>query len=499
MELIRTDIQYCAPTHEALSGFSESTDAIVPDAFPDIGRIICAEGTASVKDELPQTDRILVSGMIHTIILYQPDGEEGVRRLQVPLSFAHIEEARGVTPESTCFVRCQVGGVTAKAVNSRKVSVTAQLYIETDIYEARTVTVTEKIDPQADALEILSGRETIALLEAALVREFTLLDDLELPGGDGLDLITTRCTLGPVECQVMNGRVALKGDAQLNLLAQDDTGAFQTVTQTIPYTQIVEDESASEGIPVSARLAVHNLDCMMNEGGVLSVGVGVRVLLMHESQQTIQTIRDLYHVHNTLKIEERQVDVQSCRPCGSFHAESTLPVPVSRTPSEVITASAVCAGVQASDDQTLRLTAQITVLYRDADGAVCSASRQVPVTVPVPSLDPQACVQDVVLTAAATPGGEGALSVRLGVTGNQSARQALTLRDITALSADAPRTPVGGRDTTLILRYVHSAEPLWEIAKQHASTMQAIRRANALAEHTDQVADAMLLIPVYHR
>ena len=499
MELIRTEIPYCEPSHEALSSFSESTDAIVPDAFPDIGRIICAAGAATVKDELPQTDRILVSGMVNAVVLYQPEGESGVRKLSVPLSFAHIEEARGVTAESVCFVRCRVGGVTAKAVNSRKVSVTAQLCVETDVYERRTVELTEQIDPQADALEILSGQETIPLLEDAAVREFTLLDDLEIPGGERLEIVTASCELGPAGCQAMNGRAALKGDARLTLLALDDTGAFQVLHQTIPYTQIVECEDVQEGQTLAARLAVRHLDCMFAEGGVLSVGVGVGVLLLREGRHTLQTIRDLYHVHRTLELEERQLALRGCHLCGPFTGESTAVMPVSRPASEIISADAVCAGLQQSDDHTIRVSAQLSVLYRDADGVICSASRQLPVNVPIPASEASACVQDAALQVSATPSGEGNLNLRLTVSGQLTERPVLTLRDITALSAGAPRKPCGGVDTTLILRYIHAPEPLWEIAKQYASTVQAIRRANALAEHTESVSDAMLLIPVYNR
>ena len=71
------------------------------------------------------------------------------------------------------------------------------------------------------------------------------------------------------------------------------------------------------------------------------------------------------------------------------------------------------------------------------------------------------------------------------------------MRDITALSADTPRPPLEPAGTTLILRYIHTAVPLWEIGKQYASTAQAIRQANALPDGTDTVADTMLLIPVY--
>ena len=83
MEPIRTDLQYFEPTHTIHTSFTERTDAIVPDAEPDIGRILCAYASVSVKDELPQNDRILLSGTVSAVVLFRPDGQDTIRFLQI--------------------------------------------------------------------------------------------------------------------------------------------------------------------------------------------------------------------------------------------------------------------------------------------------------------------------------------------------------------------------------------------------------------------------------
>lgn len=499
MELIRTEIRSCERTHAALSGFRESTDAIVPDAFPDIGRIICAEGAVSVKDELPQTGRILVSGVVQAVVLYQPEGEHGVRRLRVPVSFAHIEEAGGVTADSTCFVRCTVGSVTARAANSRKVSVTAQVFVETAVYEPRTETLTTGVDRQGETLELLTGEQTLPLLRQALVREFTLLDDLELPGSAGLEIVSAQCTLSQTGCQAMNGRAAVKGEARLSLLALDDAGAFQTIEQTIPFSQIVEAEPVEEGAPLSVRLAVRETDCSFAEDGVLSVGIGVRALLLQTGEQTVPVIRDLYHVQEELTLEERQLTLTGSQLLGGLQAEGTALMPLSRPAVEVIRVQGTVSGIAAADARTLRVTLQVAALYRDADGTLCGEGRQLETTVPSGAAGEQAVVHDPAVQITAAPAGEEGLRLRLLVTGQPAVCPVLRLRDLTAITPGAARTPCGGADTTLILRYIHAPELLWDLAKQYASTVQGIRRANALGEQVDRVSDAMLLIPVYSR
>lgn len=64
MELNQTSICYYEKKLAHISAATESADSIVPDTFPDIGRIVCAYGTAVIKDQTPQNDRLLVSGTV---------------------------------------------------------------------------------------------------------------------------------------------------------------------------------------------------------------------------------------------------------------------------------------------------------------------------------------------------------------------------------------------------------------------------------------------------
>ena len=52
MELNQTSICYYEKKLAHISAATESADSIVPDTFPDIGRIVCAYGTAVIKDQI---------------------------------------------------------------------------------------------------------------------------------------------------------------------------------------------------------------------------------------------------------------------------------------------------------------------------------------------------------------------------------------------------------------------------------------------------------------
>ena len=92
MGLNQTSICYYEKKLAHISAATESADSIVPDTFPDIGRIVCAYMVqAAIKDQTPQNDRLLVSGTVQTTVLYEPENGGKLRRLSVPVTFAHIE------------------------------------------------------------------------------------------------------------------------------------------------------------------------------------------------------------------------------------------------------------------------------------------------------------------------------------------------------------------------------------------------------------------------
>ena len=145
MELEQKRIVYCRRQLAQTSACTETADCIVPDAFPDVGRVVYACGTAAIGDHAPQNGRLLISGTVQTVILYEPENGGGLRRLEVPLSFAHIEECAQLDSSSVCLVECRVSAVEASVVNSRKLSIAADLVLTAECYDKTACDYTENI------------------------------------------------------------------------------------------------------------------------------------------------------------------------------------------------------------------------------------------------------------------------------------------------------------------------------------------------------------------
>lgn len=494
MELIRNQIQFCDRILDRTSVYEESTDAIVPDSYPDVSRIVYAAGNAIIKDESPQNDRVLVSGSVKAKILYEPEGGEQLCELEVPLSFAHIEEAKGLSADSTCFVCCRVVQVDARAVNSRKLSVTAKLCFETSAYEGKELSFTEDVEESELPLEIMHQKQELCLPRAVECREFTVLEDLDTPYTEDAKLVNARCDLSLTDSRAMHNKAVIKGDARLHCLLLEN-GSLRATDHTIPFTQILDCEGVEEGQSVGVRFAVHNLDCELHEGGVLSVGIGSCAMLCVTQTHELRTIRDLYQTTHALDVQTRAARVTSMDTRGALRSDVNETLQIGTRAGRVIDTNIVCHSVTQEDAEHLKLTAAVNLLLQPEEGAPFMVSRTITLSVALPQAMEGGTAQNLILSASATPNGDDSVSLRVSVSGDLYSRSDCTLNDVTHVEVGMPSTD--SRDAvTLVLRYVQNAEPLWDIAKRYHTTVRAIRGANDMAADADTAQARMLLIPI---
>lgn len=492
MELKKNKLEYWDSILSRVSNYEEGTDAIVPDTYPDIGRIVCARGMMNVKDAAPQKDRMLISGTVKTAVLYLPEGESELRRLDIPLTFAHIEECRGIHEDTCCFARCMLAGVEAVAVNSRKVSVTARMVFDLSAWQPTSVLLTEAIENGDPSIETQCENWEITLIDRLSVNDFTVLEDAQLADADDLDLLHACCDFRPTECRAMNGKAVVRGDAVVTGMGLQPDGALRTFEQTSNFMQVFPCEGLEEGTPVSVRLAANSMDCRVEPGGILSYSVGATAMLCAEKSHALCTVSDLYSTTNELRTEMRNLSLQEHKTAGRLSAECTRDIPLGESVSHLVQASAVMTGSPAADGEgRLNVPVICQGIYQNEDGVTHSFAK--PMTLEFPA-DAGRCEQCRVQIAGTVCGKEG-LTLRIRLEGDAIEGGRRELRDLTEVALGDPLPP-SREGVTLVLRYLEGEEALWDVARKCRTTVAAIRGANDLGENEGSVSGRMLLIPM---
>nr|WP_297172404.1 DUF3794 domain-containing protein [uncultured Agathobaculum sp.] len=488
MELNQTSICYYDKRMDRIVTCTETADTIVPDTFPDVGRVICAYGTAAVKDQTPQSGRLLISGMVQAVILYEPEGG-GLRRLTVPISFAHIEECEGVDAESVCLVACRTAAVDAAAVNSRKLSVTVQLCFAIECYCKTECTITEEI--ALPGIQMRSTMQPLSLIEQARTYPITVLDDVNLQEASGLSMLHTSCTVKVSECRAIRGKAVLKGEAAVQCLALQEDDAVRVLTSSTPFTQILELPDAEEGDAASAQVTVLEADCRLEADGLLSYTVSASALITLRHMRAVRQIEDLYLPGAALQIQMEKKTLRTMPPLTPFAAEASDTVPTEQHVSHVISAGACCCSAKRGEDNTLQITAAVQVLYLGDDQQLCFLQRMLPLSMACAASGE---ISQIELTARASSAGEKGMLLTIAAAGMTSPVESFVFSHISSIETE--KSAMGEDGVTLRLRYIDREQQLWDIAKECGATMDAIRRANDLAEDASAVSNTMLLIPI---
>lgn len=494
MELSKTTLSWSRPLLDSQQTYEESADAIVPDTYPDMQRICAAYGCAQLKDDAPQSGRLLVSGAVSVTVLYASDSGE-LQRMTVPVSFAHIEECPGITEASQVFVSCQVVNTSAQIMNSRKLSVSVILSVRCSVFSQEELSLTSGIASPDSNLELLSSTYTLTLPCAVLRQEFTIMDDLEQPDVRRFqELFAPSCDLRMTECQILGEKAVLKGECILHLLGLTQEQSIDHLDCSLPFTQIFDAPSFTDSHQIGVRFSLRHLDAERLDDTQLSIGIGINVLLTAFASHTVPAIEDVYHLTYPIHADTQSIEIPSTHPLHELACEASETIPAGMRVVSVIDARAVLDTILYEEHRTvLRLMA--CVLYQSDDGEYYTISRAVHMPLSLPDNAPTVQVTGFLCRASATVSGEN--SVVLSLSGRCSLLQEQTLhvRDITALeldtSAPSERVPV-----SLILRCVDKEERLWDIAKHYHTTVDAIRQANQISVDCQSAASRMLLIPV---
>lgn len=489
MELNQTSICYYDKRLSHISTCTESADAIVPDTFPDIGRIVCAYGIPAVKDQTPQNDRLLVSGTVQVTVLYEPENGGRLRQLSVPISFAHIEECEGLTAESVCAVSCRPASVEAEAVNSRKVSVSVQLCFLTAGYCKAECEATESVE--LDELECLSHSCEVTLIDQVRNYPVTILDDVPMDDAAALSLLHTDCTMQVSECRAMHGRIVVKGDAVLQCLAMQEDDAVRVLHSSTPFTQILELPEAEENAPVEVRMTVSEANCRLEADGMLSSTISAQVMVLLRQPRRLCCIEDMYVPGKELSAQIEHPVLQDMPSVQPFTSEASETVPTAQHVSHVIAAQAVCCGAKRVSDSELQVKAVVRVLYLGDDQQLCAVQRILPLAMPCNTPGEP---EELQLSARAAAAGERGLLVTLTANGIAAPQTRMTFCHISSLEVKPKENDRHG--VTLVLRQITDETRLWDIAKGCGTTEQAIRCANELPAEAESVQRTLLLIPI---
>lgn len=497
MELRRVTLEGYRPVAHTMFSQEETLESIVPDAFPDIARVVSASGKAFLKDKELGEGALRLSGTAKVSVLYIPEGEELPRSLEVSIPFQCQRDDPKFHAGCPVMADVQAAAADARTVNPRKLLARVNIAVWAAAYDKERRELSSDLTVGGgEGLQKLITPRKCCVIPDVVEKSFTFSDVLRPPASrpELEELLSYRAELGTADAKFIGKKLVLKGDVQLSAVYRSGEGVCQTRFE-LPYSQILDIGELPDETEPEVAVTLKSVDCRAREGE-LEVALEVLAQAAVWERRSVSLIGDAYCVGQPIDVERTTVRLctmaerSARREMGRKLCESGIPA------KQVLDcAAAVSSLAGAPAEGGMEFTAQVnaSILYLSEDDALCGVETEIPVTcrVDVPEGCECACRCRPVGECTAVPV-TGGLEVRF------EAEFAWTVTREEQVSCVSDVKPGEARDTgprpSVVIRRVERGEALWDIAKSCGSTVDDIRSANTLPGDEAAVG-TLLLIP----
>ena len=277
----------------------ETLETIVPDACPDILRIVAVCAQATLNGKQARDGLAEASGSVRAVVLYQPEEGGGLRRLEAALPFTSQMDAPTLTQQGMVSACARVRGAEARALNPRKVLLRVDLAVEITAFQPTEHMCCQAVlEPEEHKVEQMIAQAETYQLSDVQEKPFTFTDQIRLNGGQGEGMEVMACQAQPVcgECKLIGSKLIFKGTVELQLLVQEAGGALTPYRESMPFSQVMEIPGVGEGSECQMDLELTQFTCLPSGEDGRSVEVTLDVLAQAQvwCHRPMQLLQDLY-------------------------------------------------------------------------------------------------------------------------------------------------------------------------------------------------------------
>ncbi len=481
----------------------ETLEMIVPDACPDILRVVETDGKVLLVRKEAMDGRVEVTGTIKASVLYVPDGENGMRHLDVSIPFTCAAEVNEIFPECVAVAQVRLCHVDTRAMNPRKVLIRAEVVADVTVFAPRMERIsTAVIGPDGTEVEQLNETKEVYCTTCVQEKPFQIAEEVTLSAGKpaAAEMLKSRMSVSKGDSKIIGNKLIFKGSVNISMLYRGEDNGLYTAGVELSFSQIMEVSGVSEEADCELIMAAVGAECVLTadgEGRTISVELEIMTQAVVREIWTVDVLADAYSTVQPLACTWENWETDSRLESGmrSQNVREVWETPVSL---QEITDCRVAVGqvVQTREGEKLILTAQMEVqtLGVDEGGEAVSLQRNmaVPCTLDIPEGCWCFCQCEPVGDVYATPA-SGGIEVRFTLDFQFTA----VVRQKTAILSDLRpgETPEEtGERPSLVLRMFENGERLWDVAKAYGTTIADIISANEL-EDESAATGKLLLIP----
>jgi hypothetical protein len=492
MELHKQTFHYYETVLDAVSAPEVGADVIVPDMFPDMARIVDTVGTACVKESALRDDRLDLTGIARVGVLYQPEGEDGLRKLDTSIPFNHVFDGR-FPAGSEVFHDVKLHDVEVRTVNPRKISILARLSVHAAVYVPAELSVPIGL---SEPCEVKRQTCTAFMPTAIKAKAFTVNEGLELPASRPPvdEIVAALPRFEVTDIKTVGSKAVFKGAALLHILYLSG-GEPVSAEHEFSLSQIMDMDGLEEGAAVDIDLRVTGIE--LDVGSVsgdprsVSISLHLEAQAVAHMERRLEAVTDLYSTAAQLRPLFEPLHLTEMAERGIRRQAVRETLELEDDVRSVISTRVITGPVTRLESGEAGCEAFVNVLWLNDDGEYRSHAQKFAVPAGIETDNAMLSVRQTgEITAAPVSGGiELRFSADFAYIESKTAKMMVVSGVQEDEASERPPQP------SVVLRRCQGGEGFWEIAKKYNTTINELCTANGLEDCDAPPDGRLLLIP----
>lgn len=480
----------------------ETLETIVPDACPDILRIVDVGGQLCLGGKNVYDGGVSVSGTVKGWVVYQPEGRNDLCRVAVQIPFDGQLEVPGLQSNGRCVLVPVLKRMDARTLNPRKMLLRADISIGVRAYANREQMLCSAITCGEECAVQQRTQSFVSDITAAVEeKEFTFYDEVRLAAGPAgrAEVLSVQADACCTESKVIGSKLIFKGEAVLQVRYQVE-GELCSMRCPMAFSQIMEITQTGDDARCDLVMCVTDVEYSPagEDGRTLSVTLELLGQAVVRDRHSMTLLQDAYSTAYEMQLGQEKYTVLQVQD-GVMRPQSVRELIETGSGVKNIVDCAVSVGQvrQSRENGQLAVSAELNVcvLYMNEQGQAETVHRPLTVSgcLDVSDEDRCVCCCQCPGEAFAVPGA-GGVEVRFNVEFHCLTTRVQEIRVVNGATLGELRENRGADRPSVVLRMAAPGESIWDIAKDCATTCEQIQKANCM-ESDSLPCGQMLLIP----
>lgn len=504
LDLKSDKLSYMRPVFRRRFTKEETIEVIVPDALPDILRILDTDGTPYLRSKDCEAGRVSVTGVSELTVLYVPETGSGVRKLNVSLPFSMSAEGAEITSDCLITAALDLTAADSRTVNPRKVVVRAEVACETALYLSESVYNTAP--RERENIYFKAENFPIRLPAAVNEKTFIFTDEAHLPASAPAigEILRASVSLSLESAKPVGSKAVIKGSARTDILYESrEGGRICRESVDTPFSQVVDTDASGDVTDIETVLCVTGAyisRSLMDDSGADALNLEIHAVAQCVPfvSMIAGMVTDAYSTRFELTPTVSRCELEGLEGQDTASETLTASIPVSGRPTGVYAVTprlTACAAQTGVNGTVYNASFAVEVIYQDPSGEVLSASRRTELMYDLGPDGAQARVSLRFGGETFTALTDTSVDVRIPLELTVTRMKRLVFERIESVEFDE-EAPVDleGLPSVVMTRFGQN-RTLWDMAKAHRSTVEMICEANGLDRDAQPEEGSILLIP----